>query len=488
MACPVSKLRSARMARSLNYSALASSVSTLELREQVQREGGSVREAHVSSASFFERHRRQARLASALVFASALAAIAVMGAGAAGGAWRRSVEARGALRGNGTRVFAQAFSTVGIGHCETPEDGSQCARDIEYAMAHIKKHPDWYVGLHAEDNPKAFQWFLHKQRTAGGKRRCPPPCHWNVETSDESTKLYGDCHTSEKGESCYNHVQYTIKENLPKHPEWYPGLSEGSSFKIVQQYLHHQGVCPTPCGLKEELAKQKKAEKKKEEYVDGMPCHTAEAGEACYGDILFAKKKLAEGTHNEWYEGKLSATSSLQEIQAYLHGQHSSDKTRLCPLPCSKSAVKNISKYGDGPCHTATEGDKCWKAAKWVVEVGVKKKPQWYKGDNISLASTFEHVQNRLAQEKDPDRACKSAACPCASAKKGDECWGAIQWVMDVGLKKHKKWYKDLPEEPTYEQVQVHLHGEAHTKCGMPCVFAPWWDKPEAKETDPLVA
>jgi len=419
------------------------------------------------------------------MLSAALAALAVRGVGAAGGAWRRAVEARGLRH---SQDISRAFS---LDDCAAPVPGSQCARDVDYAMSHIKKHPDWYVNLHANDNPKAFQMFLHQQTVEGGKRRCPRPCNWHGQTPQQ--QLHQDaqlhsagCHTAVAGESCHNHVQYTMKENLPKHPEWYPGLTQDSSFKVVQAYLQHQGVCPKPCGLKEleQIKKAKKEEEVEGEEEDsshGKSCHTAEAGEACYGDVFFAMNKLKEGMHNEWYDGKLDEYSSFEEIQAYLHLQHTSDPSRLCPRPCNEEAIANITERGNEKCHTARKGDGCWKAAEWVVKVGVKRKPEWYEGANISVASTFEHVQNRLASEKDEDRACRAPACPCQTAKKGDECWNSIMWVMHVGLVNHSSWYKDILPDLTFEQIQTRLHKDKHTKCQLPCLFAPWWEKPEER-------
>lgn len=479
----------------LTYSALASGSpdpsaggarAAFEMSEQyVPGPEGSARET--VGSSLLKRNASRARLASLFLLSACLAALAVTGIGAAGASWRKAMQGRGMARSKGG-AFAQDFIT--IGKCETPKGGSQCARDISYAMDHVKKHPDWYVGLHEDDDPKAFQWFLHKQIAAGGKPRCPPPCHWDVvdASKDDSIPLDGKCHTSVDGEACYNHVTYTMKENLPKHPEWYPGLPMKASFKIVQNYLHKQGVCPKPCHMAEELKEMKKLKKEEAkaaeddmEEMGGMPCHTAEAGEACYGDVLFAMGKLKGGMHDEWYSGKLNKHSTFEEVQAYLSKQNSENQEELCPQPCNKEAVENITKQGTMSCNTAQEGDKCWKAVVWVVTKGIVDKPEWYKGDNISTASTFEHVQNRLAAEKGDKKDCESPACPCETAKEGDGCWTAIQWVMKVGLKNHSSWYDDLPKNPTFEQVQTRLHNDKHTKCKLPCIFAPWWDKPEDK-------
>jgi len=379
-------------------------------------------------------------------------------------------------------------------NCADMTRGNQCYKDVHYAMDHIKAHPDWYVGLTEQSSPYAFQDFLHKQMVHG-KPRCPKPCsNWK---KDKRVSIYGKCHTTKEGEDCYNHVLYTQKENLPKHPEWYPGLNTHASFLEIQDYLHKQRVCPEPCGLKaakerakkkqingEKLCEHKKGKAKLKclddaDEASGV-CHDAKPGEGCYGDVEYARKELKAGKHEEWYLG-LKPSSSWAEYQAFLHFQNSADTSRLCPLPCNRKAVAHVRHYHGRHCATAAPGEECWKAAVWVIHTGIKKHPKWYK--NVSSTWTLERVQDRLADDKHSD--CKNPSCPCHTAEEGEKCFSSVKWVMSTGIKNHSKWYKGLTPKSTWEEVQMRLHSESKTHCKLPCAKTPWLEKSAKKHAPP---
>jgi len=209
-------------------------------------------------------------------------------------------------------------------------------------------------------------------------------------------------------------------------------------------------------------------------------CRDAVAGSACYGDVDYAMKTLKEGLHPEWYPG-LPAHATFAEVQAYLHNQKTADSSGKCLLPCNVSAVAVAKKYAEGPCHTASkETDaKCYKAVLWVMSKGIRQHPDWYS--NLSQASSFEDVQARLA--RDSEGACWNLRpCPCETARHGDACWNAIQWVMKVGIRNHSEWYPNLNKASTVEEVQARLHDDRHTKCKLPCKAAPWHKGPTGVE------
>jgi len=60
-----------------------------------------------------------------------------------------------------------------------------------------------------------------------------------------------ECHTAIKGEQCFDRVLWVLKDGLSAHPDWYPGISDKSHFEDVQAVLHrdHQNtsLCSTPC-------------------------------------------------------------------------------------------------------------------------------------------------------------------------------------------------------------------------------------------------
>lgn len=391
------------------------------------------------------------------------------------------------------------------GACEDAAEGSQCYRDTQHAMNHITEHPEWYVGLHPGDSFKKFQSFMHNQRKAGGVRRCPMPCGMDsAESSFSPVNDIDSCRDAQPGEDCYNHVVYSKNVNLPQHPEWYPGLEKNSGFFEIQAFLHEQEVCPKPCtqtmpqvesqetkptappqrqrsapecmGLSplEELVCTQQDRETREN------CRDAAAGSACYGDVLYAIKTLKEGLHAEWYPG-LPAHASFPEVQAYLHNQKTADSSGKCQLPCNVSAVAIAKKYAEGPCHTACKetDSRCYEAVIWVMAKGIRKHPEWYR--ELSLSSSFEDVQARLS--KDPKGDCRNLRpCPCQTARRGDACWSAVQWVMKVGIHNHSKWYPDLNSSSTLEEVQTRLHHDRHTKCQLACKPVPWLNWPTGED------
>jgi len=307
-----------------------------------------------------------------------------------------------------------------------------------------------------------------------------------------------DCHDTEPGEDCYNHVVFSKNVNLPRHPGWYPGLHKNSGFFEIQAFLHEQQVCPKPCTQprqqQKEVTRQRSAQESEcvglspmEELVCTEQdqsikenCCDAVPGSACYGDVDYAIKTLKEGLHPKWYPG-LPTHASFAEVQAYLHNQKTLDSSRKCLLSCNVSAVAVAEKYAEEPCHTASKqtDSECYKAVLWVMSKGIRHHPDWYH--NLSRASSFEDVQARLA--RDSDGACRNLhPCPCETARHGDACWKTVQWVMKVGIQNHSKWYPELNKTSTFEEVQARLHKDRHTKCKLSCKPAPWHDGPTGTE------
>lgn len=59
------------------------------------------------------------------------------------------------------------------------------------------------------------------------------------------------CRKAEEGEPCHRHVMWAMTEGIHAHKEWYPGLSENSTFEEFQAQLHTDlfAACPRPCGV-----------------------------------------------------------------------------------------------------------------------------------------------------------------------------------------------------------------------------------------------
>merc|ERR1719210_2639646 len=59
------------------------------------------------------------------------------------------------------------------------------------------------------------------------------------------------CHTAQEGEICYDHILWALEDGFDDHPDWYPGLTKGSTFEEFQEVLYTGGhwSCPPPCGI-----------------------------------------------------------------------------------------------------------------------------------------------------------------------------------------------------------------------------------------------
>lgn len=109
----------------------------------------------------------------------------------------------------------------------------------------ILHHPDWYPGLTAHSPAYAFQNHLHSI----GYGNCPEPCEATVSMPSTIEPPVSACHLAVRGEECYEHVEWAMQFGIASHPEWYPGLTQNSSFEEFQARLHNinHGNCSEPC-------------------------------------------------------------------------------------------------------------------------------------------------------------------------------------------------------------------------------------------------
>lgn len=180
-------------------------------------------------------------------------------------------------------------------NCSDTQQGMWCYRAIAWLRTDgIERHPTWYPGLTSDSSIPAFQKAMH----LAGKSGCPMPCaevpeekdnrlrdflNANIEVEQETenrTTLaeaeqeaenqtesqtenntdeppfehYGseegnDCHDALEGDQCFVAVMWAMEEGINKHRVWYPGLSDQSSFREVQEHLYsaNKSYCPRPC-------------------------------------------------------------------------------------------------------------------------------------------------------------------------------------------------------------------------------------------------
>lgn len=179
------------------------------------------------------------------------------------------------------------------------------------------------------------------------------------------------CHTAQKGSDCWNKTAFAFGTGIYEHPEWYSKqqLTTKSSFEdfMAAEHLANKTACPyLPCS-----------------------CYTAQEGEPCYEKIVW-NKYTGIYENPGWYAG-LTSSSSLADFQKSVHKEDPS----LCPMPCA-----------EGTCHTAAEGEPCYKNVMWIMSSGIFTNPDWFPG--LSPQSTFEEVQE-FYRQKHP----KACPAPC---------------------------------------------------------------------------
>jgi len=290
-------------------------------------------------------------------------------------------------------------------------------------------------------------------------------------------ELYEDCHTAEHGERCHADVVFAMR-NRDVHPEWYIGLNNCSTFQDYQSFMHTQVLnsgerrCPKPCNGKPKHApasgtKCKKAKKEKD-------CHTTVPGDECYAHVIYTRKQADK--YPKWYPG-LTGESSVSEVQHYLNQEN------VCPEPCDVvHRQKSASKELKG-CHTALPGDTCYADILLAKHKFILKHPEWYKG--LTKDSSNDEFQAFLHNQKHSEEAAEKA-CPnpcnaslvekaflrahCKTADVGDDCYESVMWGRTVGIIKHPEWYGNLTTKSSFEDFQLHLHKDNHTKCDdLPC-------------------
>jgi len=240
--------------------------------------------------------------------------------------------------------------------CRTSVEGERCHRHVKWAKEDgIKKHPDDYFGLTSKSSFEDFQAHLHKD----GAGDCASPCNAidldklmpadlkEGETEEEKEKEAGKeevqtnktrekvekqmekdeekeddniaqtslappveeaCQTAAKGSKCYQDVLYGMQTGVHVHPEWYPGLTDKSSFEDFQAILakNPELDCRAPCA-----------------------CHTAVQGEECYDHVAWVMG-TGLSTHPTWYPG-LSSRSRFEDVQTRVL----EDENTTCQKPCT---------------------------------------------------------------------------------------------------------------------------------------------------------
>jgi hypothetical protein len=210
---------------------------------------------------------------------------------------------------------------ISEGSCHDAVEGDICYNDTIWAKDYaINTRPQWYPGLTNESSFSDFQAHLHYCYWG----RCPMPC---ASTSQFNCQMVGrfwggatSCQDAAEGSTCLQDVTWAMEHGIHLHPEWYPSLSEHSSFREFQFRLfqgQQSGLdpshgCSEPC------------------------CHDTLPGELCHEDVAWARSygiNLPE--FSDVYPPSLTNESDFAEFQAYLHLCY----PQRCPEPCASTEL-----------------------------------------------------------------------------------------------------------------------------------------------------
>jgi len=349
--------------------------------------------------------------------------------------------------------------------CRTSIEGDECYQKVVWAMrAGVVANPAWYArsGLTRNSTFEDFQRHLHG--TARLSHVCPEPC---------AAVAPQGCRTSVEGDACYEKVVWAMQKGVVERPGWYPDLTMDSSFEDFQRFLHGEArlshICPEPCAAQVSDARRPVPAPAPEE------CHTSVEGDACYDKVIWAMQKGVVERPG-WYPD-LTMDSSFEDFQRFLHGE--ARLSHICPEPCAAKALPAPQE-----CHTAVEGDTCYKMVAWAMQTGIAENPDWFAP--LTKDSSFEDCQRYTAQLSDAcQEPCAAQASKarlpvpapapeeCRTSIEGDACYQKVVWAMRAGVVANPAWYarSGLTRNSTFEDFQRHLHGTARLShvCPEPC-------------------
>ena len=214
----------------------------------------------------------------------------------------------------------------GGGGCETAVSGvgadQDCADHVDWAMnTGITGNPEWYPGLTPASPAEDFQCHLYY---LDGVDHCDYlPCN-------HVCAVGPSCETAVSGagadQDCADHVNWAMTTGITGNPEWYPELTNTSSFEEFQCHLYHlEGV----------------------EHCDYLPCshvcrigggpaggcetalQNAGADTDCFDHVMWAITTGIVG-NPEWYPNLNASNATFEDFQCHLFNLEGVDH---CVLP-----------------------------------------------------------------------------------------------------------------------------------------------------------
>jgi len=127
-------------------------------------------------------------------------------------------------------------------------------------------------------------------------------------------------------------------------------------------------------------------------------------------------------------------------------------------------------------CRQVVDGEECYTAVRWAMDVGIKAHPDWYP--ELTPQSPFESFQFHLhnIQHANCPKPCDSMSSTtdapveeCRRAVEGEDCHRQVTWAMTEGIYSHPQWYPELTSNSSFDAFQEHLYHFDHGYCPKPC-------------------
>jgi len=133
------------------------------------------------------------------------------------------------------------------------------------------------------------------------------------------------------------------------------------------------------------------------------------------------------------------------------------------------SAVHVRHSQQEEACHTAEDGEECFRHVLWAMGFGIHRRPEWY--GNLTVTSSFEDFQLHLNRHSFWNCSKPCPETPCESVTEEHPCYPHVKWARDVGIDSYPDWYPGLTNTSTFEEFQQHLYAGRHWGCPRPCVL-----------------
>jgi len=340
-------------------------------------------------------------------------------------------------------------STTTDSCCCVAQSGEKCYDDITWAR-NVGYYQDAsrYPGVLGNSSYKAWQEVLFLE----GLGDCVHPC---IETTVTTTPEC--CCIADVNSTCRQGIRWVLTQGIYEAPANYPNLTNESSVIEVQDLLSRNGMseCLDPCNPPTSTTSTTTHECCCVAF-DESPCRTA---------VLWA---MSTGIFNEqapvWFPG-LNESSNFTDFQEFFYNtsQH------LCDHPCIPTTTTATTT--EGCCCYALEGEPCYAAIVYGMDVGIHATPQYYTGlTNASNETDFQIFFYETSQH-DCVHPCETTTTttPCCCIVTEGSCHAAVVDAKTQRIFSNPEWYPQLTPESSFELFQEFLFNQGHAGCPHPC-------------------